>query len=112
VSNGPIIGTIVKPSVGLSPEETADLVRTLAEAGIDFIKDDELQADGPHCPFEDRVRAVQRVIRDHAERTGKRVMFAFNLTGEVDEMRRRHDLVRGGGSEGGTLVMASMHRSA
>jgi ribulose-bisphosphate carboxylase large chain len=106
VSNGPIIGTIVKPSVGLSPEETADLVRTLAEAGIDFIKDDELQADGPHCPFEDRVRAVQRVIRDHAERTGKRVMFAFNLTGEVDEMRRRHDLVL---SEGGTLVMASMH---
>lgn len=106
VSNGPLIGTIIKPSVGLSPEETADLVRTLAEAGIDFIKDDELQADGPHCPFEDRVRAVQRVIRDHANRTGKLVMFAFNLTGEVDEMRRRHDVVE---AEGGTLVMASMH---
>ncbi|TNC65035.1 ribulose-bisphosphate carboxylase large subunit family protein [Rubellimicrobium roseum] len=106
VAAGPLIGTIIKPSVGLSPEETADLVRTLVEAGIDFIKDDELQADGPHCPFPDRVRAVMRVIRDHADRTGKKVMFAFNLTGEVDEMRARHDLVL---AEGGTAVMASMH---
>lgn len=106
VPEGPVIGTIVKPSVGLSPDETAALVGTLAEAGIDFVKDDELQADGPHCPFDDRVRAVMRVIRDHAERTGRKVMYAFNLTGEVDEMRRRHDLVL---AEGGTLVMASMH---
>ena len=106
VAGGPIIGTIVKPSVGLSAEETAELVRSLADAAIDFIKDDELQADGPHCPFDDRVRAVMRVIRRHADRTGKTVMYAFNLTGEVDEMRRRHDLVE---AEGGTLVMASMH---
>jgi ribulose-bisphosphate carboxylase large chain len=105
-AEGPLIGTIIKPSVGLTPEETADLVRTLARAGIDFIKDDELQGDGSHCPFDARVRAVQQVIREEAGRTGKAVMFAFNLTGEVDEMRRRHDLVL---SEGGTCVMASMH---
>jgi ribulose-bisphosphate carboxylase large chain len=106
VDTGPVIGTIIKPSVGLSPNETAELVRTLAQAGIDFIKDDELQADGPHCPFEERVRAVMEVVREEADRSGKKVMFAFNLTGEVDEMRRRHDLVV---AEGGTLVMASMH---
>jgi ribulose-bisphosphate carboxylase large chain len=106
VAEGPVIGTIVKPSVGLSPEGTADLVRTLAEAGIDFVKDDELQADGPACPFADRVRAVMAVINAHADRTGKKVMFAFNLTGEVDEMRRRHDLVR---DAGGTCVMANLN---
>jgi ribulose-bisphosphate carboxylase large chain len=106
VSQGPIIGTIVKPSVGLSPDGTAELVRTLAESGIDFVKDDELQADGPACPFADRVSAVMRVINAHADRTGKKVMFAFNLTGEVDEMRRRHDLVR---DAGGTCVMANLN---
>lgn len=106
VENGPLIGTIVKPSVGLTPEGTAELVRTLAEAGIDFVKDDELQADGPACPFEDRARAVMRVIEEHADRTGKRVMYAFNLTGEVDEMRRRHDLIR---NLGGTCVMISLN---
>jgi ribulose-bisphosphate carboxylase large chain len=106
VTQGPLIGTIVKPSVGLSPDETAALVGTLARAGIDFIKDDELQADGPGCPFDARVRAVMAVLRDHADRTGKRVMFAFNLTGDLDEMRRRHDLVL---AEGGTCVMASLN---
>lgn len=106
VPNGPLIGTIVKPSVGFGPEETAALVETLVAAGIDFIKDDELQADGPNCPFDERVRAVMRVINDHADRTGKKVMFAFNLTGEVDQMRRRHDLVH---DLGGTCVMLSLN---
>jgi ribulose-bisphosphate carboxylase large chain len=106
VAEGPLIGTIVKPSVGLSAQATADLVATLAAAGIDFVKDDELQADGPACPFEDRARAVMRAINDHAGRTGKKVMFAFNLTGEVDEMRRRHDLVR---DLGGTCVMVNLN---
>lgn len=106
VSDGPLIGTIVKPSVGLDAAETASLVRILAEAGIDFIKDDELQVNGPHCPFDDRVRAVMRVIIDHADRTGKKVMYAFNLSGELDEMRRRHDLVR---DLGGTCIMASLN---
>ena len=106
VEGRPLIGTIVKPSVGFGPQETADLVRLLAEGGIDFVKDDELQSDGPHCPFEERVRAVMRVVNDHADRTGRKVMFAFNITGELDQMRRRHDVVL---QHGGTCVMASLN---
>lgn len=106
VTSGPLIGTIVKPSVGLGPDETAILVKTLAEAGIDFIKDDELQVNGPACPFEDRARAVMSIINDHTERTGKKVMYAFNVTGEIDEMRHRHDLIR---DLGGTCVMVSLN---
>jgi len=106
VEAGPIIGTIIKPSVGFGPDETAALVRTLAQSGIDFIKDDELQSDGPACPFEDRARAVMRVINEHADKTGKKVMFAFNVTGEIDEMRHRHDLVQ---ELGGTCVMAGLN---
>ena len=62
VEGRPLIGTIIKPSVGLDAEATAALVEELCEAGIDFIKDDELQSDGPNCPFDERVRAVMRVI--------------------------------------------------
>ncbi len=106
VESGPLIGTIVKPSVGFGPEETAALAGDLAAAGIDFIKDDELQSDGPNCPFDDRARAVMRVLNDHAEKTGKKVMFAFNLTGEVDEIRRRHDLLL---ELGATCAMVSLN---
>ncbi len=105
VSGRPLIGTIVKPSVGLDAAGTAELVDTLCAAGIDFIKDDELQGDGPYCPFAERVRAVMAVIERHADRLGRKPMFAFNLTGEVDEMRARHDLVL---AAGGTCVMASL----
>jgi ribulose-bisphosphate carboxylase large chain len=102
----PLIGTIIKPSVGLGPQETASVVNDLCRAGIDFIKDDELQSDGPACPFERRVEAVMRVINDHADRSGKKVMYAFNLTGELDQMRRRHDtLLR----HGATCLMASLN---
>jgi ribulose-bisphosphate carboxylase large chain len=106
VQERPLIGTIIKPSVGFGPQETAALTKTLCEAGIDFVKDDELQSDGPHCPFDERAEAVMRVVNDHAERTGKKVMFALNITGDLDQMRRRHDLVR---SLGGTCVMASLN---
>jgi len=106
VESGPLIGTIIKPSVGLTPDQTADMVEDLARGGIDFIKDDELQADGPACPLPERVDRVMRVVNDHADRTGKKVMVAFNITGDLDEMRRGHDIVR---AAGGTCVMVSMH---
>lgn len=106
VPNGPIIGTIIKPSVGLDPHQTAALAAQLAQGGIDFIKDDELQSDGPHCPFDQRLAAVMRVLRDHADRTGKLVMYAANITGEIDEMLRRHEQVV---LAGGTCVMVSIH---
>lgn len=102
----PLIGTIIKPSIGLDASATAELTRTLVEAGIDFIKDDELQSDGPNCPFEDRARAVMAVINNQADKTGKKPMFAFNITGDLDQMHRRHDLVL---KLGGTCVMASLN---
>ncbi|HSW04974.1 ribulose-bisphosphate carboxylase large subunit family protein [Aquabacterium sp.] len=106
VASGPLIGTIIKPSVGLDPQQTAEQVRQLVDGGIDFIKDDELQADGPHCPFDERVRASMRVIHDGAQRHGRQAMMAFNLTGDLDQMRRRHDLVA---SLGGSCVMVSLN---
>ncbi|HKW28779.1 MAG TPA: ribulose-bisphosphate carboxylase large subunit family protein [Verrucomicrobiae bacterium] len=106
VEDRPLIGTIIKPSIGLTPGQTAELVGTLAEAGIDFIKDDELMADPPHCPFDERVDAVMRVINAHADRTGKQVMYAFNISDEVDAMLRHYEKIV---SAGGTAAMVSLN---
>ena len=105
VAERPLIGTIIKPSVGLSPADTAELVSTLCEAGLDFIKDDELQSDSPHSPFEARVQAVMQVVNDHADKTGRKVMVAFNLSGDVESMLKRHDVVL---KYSGTCVMVNM----
>ncbi|MGD0841535.1 MAG: ribulose-bisphosphate carboxylase large subunit family protein [Candidatus Acidiferrales bacterium] len=106
VYDRPVIGTIIKPSVGMTPEATAEQVRMLAEAGVDFIKDDELQANGLDCPFEKRLSAVQSVINLHADRTGKKVMYAANITGEIDEMLDRLGRIE---ALGGTCAMVSMN---
>lgn len=106
VEGRPLIGTIIKPSIGLPPERTAAMVRELAGAGIDFVKDDELLADPPHSRFDDRVDAVMRVIDEHAQRTGRKVMFAFNLTDEFDAMQRHYDKLVAAGA---TCAMVSIN---
>ncbi|GEO04411.1 ribulose-bisphosphate carboxylase [Adhaeribacter aerolatus] len=106
VSDRPLIGTIIKPSIGLTPIQTADLVKTLAEAGIDFIKDDELLVSSGNSPFEERVDAVMRVINTHADKTGKKVMYAFNISDEIDVMLRRYEYIL---AAGGTCAMISLN---
>jgi ribulose-bisphosphate carboxylase large chain len=106
VQNRPLIGTIIKPSIGLSPAETAELVALLAGAGIDFIKDDELMANPPHSPVDERVDAVMDVLESHADRTGKRVMYAFNISDEFDAMRQHYDKIV---KSGGTCAMISIN---
>jgi len=106
VAGRPLIGSIIKPNVGLSSEETAALVTRLCEAGLDFIKDDEISADPVHAPLATRVPAVMDAVRRHQDKTGKHVMVAFNITDETDAMRRHADLVA---KEGGSCVMASLN---
>jgi ribulose-bisphosphate carboxylase large chain len=102
----PIIGTIIKPSVGLSPEQTAEVVDALCAADIDFIKDDELNVDPAYAPFDARLRAVMPVLHRHADRLGRMPMYAVNISGSIDDMRRRHDAVV---ALGGTCVMVSVN---
>jgi ribulose-bisphosphate carboxylase large chain len=106
VEGRPLIGTIVKPSIGLSIAQLRPLVRDLATAGLDFIKDDELNADPPYAPLSQRVPAVMEEIDRVAQKSGRKTMYAFNLTGDVEDMLRGHDLVR---RHGGTCVMVNVN---
>jgi ribulose-bisphosphate carboxylase large chain len=106
VEGRPLIGTIIKPSIGMTPEQTAELVKTLAEAGIDFIKDDELLSSSANSPFNARVDAIMKVINEHADKTGKKVMYAFNLSDEMDNMLRHYDKIV---SSVGTCAMISLN---
>jgi ribulose-bisphosphate carboxylase large chain len=106
VHGRPLIGSIIKPSIGLLPEATAAVVEALCSADIDFIKDDELLVDPVYARFEARLRAVMPVLHRHADRIGRMPMYAINLSGTIDEMRRRHDAVL---AMGGTCVMVSIN---
>ncbi|MEV4798404.1 RuBisCO large subunit C-terminal-like domain-containing protein [Nonomuraea sp. NPDC049421] len=104
--DGVLIGTIVKPNVGLRPADYVPLVRELGLAGADFIKDDEVNADCPPAPLAQRVKAVTGALDEVERRTGRRPMYAFNISDEPDRMLRNHDLVV---AAGGTCVMVNLN---
>jgi 3-oxoisoapionate-4-phosphate decarboxylase len=94
VQGRPIIGTIVKPALGLRPHETAALVREVVEADADFIKDDEKLMSPAYSPLAERVKAIMPIVLDREQKTGKKVMYAFGIShADPDEMMRNHDLV-------------------
>lgn len=105
VPDGVLIGTIVKPNVGLVEEEFRGVVRELARASIDLIKDDELMTDPAYLPLETRVRVALEEIGDAEQVTGHRTMYAFNITGDLAGLQRRHDLVV---EAGGSCVMLNV----
>lgn len=102
---GAIIGTIIKPSIGLPLSELGDLVAVLADAGIDFIKDDEINGDPPLAPLAGRIKTVMPEIERSADASGKKTMYAFNVTDDLDVMFRNVDLVE---RYGGTCVMVTV----
>lgn len=106
VEKRPIIGTIIKPSIGLGPEELRVLVRQLARSGIDFVKDDELNANPPYFPLKERVRVVMEEVLRAADETGKQMMYAFNITDDVDKLVENHDIVV---DAGGNCIMVSIN---
>ncbi|MEQ1952143.1 3-oxo-isoapionate-4-phosphate decarboxylase OiaX [Mesorhizobium sp. CN2-181] len=94
VDGRPIIGTIVKPALGLRPHETAEMVGELVKSGVDFIKDDEKLMSPAYSPLGERVNAIMPLILDHEQKTGRKVMYAFGIShADPDEMMRNHDLV-------------------
>jgi ribulose-bisphosphate carboxylase large chain len=105
VRDGVLVGTIVKPNIGLKEAEYRQVVRDLARASIDLIKDDELMSDPDYLPLETRVRVATEEIEAAAQLTGQRTMYAFNITGDIAGLRARHDLVV---DAGGTCVMITI----
>jgi len=81
----PLLGGIVKPSLGLSPAEVAATAAALARGGCHFIKDDELLADPEWCPLLERTRRVAEALAS----VGRPVMYAANVSGPVDTLLDR-----------------------
>ena len=77
-----LVGAIVKPSLGLAPQQVAETAAALARGGADLIKDDELLGDPDWCRLEERVRAVAAVIPDD-------VVYTANVSGPVDSLLAR-----------------------
>ena len=100
-----LTSTALKP-VGLTLEELEGLCETLALGGIDLIKDDHYLADHPFCPFEKRVLACLEATRRAEDRTGRRTVYAPNLSGTFEAIQKQADFARSNGVQ--TVMLAPM----
>jgi len=95
----PLIGTIVKPKVGLNAKQHAKVAYDSWYGGLDIVKDDENLTNMKFNKFEDRVKETLR-RRDKVEiETGEKKIYMPNVTAETNEMLRRAKYVKKLGGE-------------
>ncbi|MBN1160231.1 MAG: ribulose 1,5-bisphosphate carboxylase [Candidatus Diapherotrites archaeon] len=94
----PHLGTIIKPKIGLNPEETAQVAYEAAIGGVDFIKDDETLVDQDFCPMDERVPRVMEKLDLVKQETGRTVLYSVNITTGGQEILSIADAVKGMGA--------------
>jgi ribulose-bisphosphate carboxylase large chain len=105
VEGRPLVGTIIKPKLGLKTRDHARVAYEAWSGGCDIVKDDENLSSQSFNPFEERfVETIES--RDRAEEeTGERKAYLVNVTAEADEMLRRAEFVE---DQGGRYVMVDI----
>jgi len=82
----PLLVAIMKPSIGLSPSESAAMFYQAAIGGADAVKDDEKLVSQPWSDFRDRVREHGRAAAAALAETGHRTLYFVNITDRPDRL--------------------------
>jgi len=99
INDRPLVGTIIKPKLGLSIEDHAAVAYDAWSGGCDIVKDDENLSSQRFDRFEERIEKTLEK-RDKAQReTGERKVYMANITAESNEMLRRSQLIIDNGGE-------------
>ncbi len=99
VKDRPLLGTIVKPKVGLNEVEHAKICGDAWIGGLDIVKDDENLTSMTFNKFEKRIKETLKT-RDKAEnQTGERKFYMPNITAPLSTMKKRADFVIENGGE-------------
>lgn len=82
----PLVGTIVKPKIGLSPKDTAEYIYEAGSGGLTNGKDDETLVNQVFCPIEERTKAVAEAL-DRLREEGHRMVHAINISTNGQDVR-------------------------
>lgn len=88
VKHEPLLMTTLE-TYTLKTEEISELFYNLAVSGVDIIKENEAYFDDSLSPFEERIKACIERKKAAEDYTGKKVLYAPNLTGRIDELIER-----------------------
>ena len=97
----PLVGTIVKPKIGLSAKQTAKYVYEAGSGRLTNSKDDETLVDQKFCPLEERTKLVAESL-DKLKEEGHRMIHSINVSTNGD---RIIELAEDAQSWGATILM-------
>ncbi len=81
----PLVMSIFKPCLGLTPGELGNMFFSQAESGIDLVKDDEILYDKDFSATLKRLEACLEA----KEKAKAKTIYAINLTGQASEILNR-----------------------
>jgi len=99
VPKRPLLGTIVKPKLGLKTEYHAKVAYDAWMGGCDIVKDDENLSSQSFNRFEKRLAETVKAKERAEIQTGERKVYMINITAESEEMLRRAKLAEKYGNE-------------
>ena len=89
VYDRPLLMSIFKGIIGRDIAYLTEQLKQQALGGVDLVKDDEILFDSDLLPFEKRITAGKTVLNEVYEKTGKRTLYAVNLTGKTFELKEK-----------------------
>jgi ribulose-bisphosphate carboxylase large chain len=99
VPKRPLLGTIVKPKLGLKTKDHAKVAYDAWIGGCDIVKDDENLSSQSFNKFENRLAETVKAKEKAERQTGEKKVYMINITAESEEMLRRAKLVEDYGNE-------------
>jgi len=102
VKKRPLVGTIVKPKLGLNPKQHAEYAYNAWKGGLDLVKSDENLTNQSFNEFKKRFLLTIKAMRKAEKETGEKKIYVENITAETKDMIKRARFVK---KNGGNCVM-------
>lgn len=105
VPKRPLVGTIIKPKLGLNTKDHAQVAYDAWLGGCDVVKDDENLSSQKFNPFDERLIQTLEARDKVQDETGERKVYMINITAETNVMIERAESVV---AQGGEYVMVDI----
>jgi len=86
VHDRPLLMSIFKSVIGHDLDGLREQFYQQALGGVDLIKDDEILFENPLTPIERRVQVCMDAAKQAEQQTGKKLIYAVNLTGPTSKL--------------------------
>jgi ribulose-bisphosphate carboxylase large chain len=105
IHDRPLVGTIIKPKLGLKTADHARVAYNAWVGGCDIVKDDENLSSQNFNPFNDRILATLEMRDKAEEQTGEKKVYMANVTAETETMLKRAQFIK---DHGGKYLMVDI----